>query len=108
MSLVYITCLLVSLCGLAVLDWRYRLVLWRYPKAALKALAVAVAFFALWDGFGIARDIFFPGTSRYTLDLLLAPGFPIEEVVFLTLLCYQALVFWEGIEIIRNARSAKL
>jgi hypothetical protein len=30
--------------------------------------------------------------------LLLAPELPVEEAVFLTLLCYNALLVWRGLD----------
>ncbi len=38
--------------------------------------------------------------------LLLAPDLPVEEAVFLTLLCYNALLVWRGAERVLAARRA--
>jgi lycopene cyclase domain-containing protein len=95
MGAIYLICLVIALAGLAVIDARYRLVLWRHPRAAVKVLAAGVAGFIVWDLAGIALGIFFPGRSAYVTGLLLAPGLPIEEIFFLTLLCYLSLIIWE-------------
>jgi len=39
--------------------------------------------------------------------LLLAPDLPVEEAVFLTLLCYNALLAWRGIDRALAARRTR-
>ena len=95
MRAIYLICLVVALAGLATIDARYRLVFWRHPQAAVKVLAASVVGFVLWDLAGIALGIFFPGQSAYVTGILLVPGLPVEEIFFLTLLCYLSLIIWE-------------
>lgn len=92
----YLAFLLVGIAGMAVIDWRYRLAYWRDRKRTLLTLAIAVAVFVVWDLLGIALGIFFHGGSQLTLPFRLLPEFPIEELFFLTLLCYCALVIYLG------------
>jgi lycopene cyclase domain-containing protein len=59
--------------------------------AGTVAIAVGVGFFLAWDLFGISSGIFFRGETRGLTGLMLAPELPLEEVFFLTLLCYSTL-----------------
>lgn len=91
----YALILIISLAGLALLDWRYRLLLWRgvpSRRAALATIGCLVLFFSIWYAAGIWLKIFF-ANPRYVLGLyFLTPDFPIEEVLFLTLLGYVILL----------------
>ena len=95
MGATYLICLIIALTALAAFDARYRLVFWRHPQAAIKVLTISVTGFVLWDLAGIALSIFYPGQSPYVTGLLFAPGLPIEEILFLALLCYLSLIIWE-------------
>lgn len=92
MQYLYLICLLVSLAGLAVLDWRYKLAFWYERKRTLKVLGAASLIFILWDTLGIALGIFLHGNGPYALPLRLAPQFPPEELLFIALLCYTTLL----------------
>lgn len=96
MSLVYAAALLVSGACLVLLDLRFRLVFRRRPVAATVSLLVAVAFFATWDAFGIGLGVFRHLDSRWTTGILLAPEFPLEELMFLVFLGYLTLVLLGG------------
>jgi lycopene cyclase domain-containing protein len=87
----YLLALCVSLVGLVGLDRRHKLVFFKNWLAGAVAIAVGVAFFLVWDLFGISSGIFFRGETRGLTGLMLAPELPIEEVFFLTLLCYSTL-----------------
>lgn len=104
MSFAYLGALLVSLGGLAVLDWRYRLAVWDQSKRSLTVVGVGVAFFLILDLIGVSLGIFFRGPSEYMTGILVAPEVPLEEVFFLTLLTYQTLLAWRGFE--RRAERA--
>ena len=95
MMYAYLAGLLLSLAGLAAIDARYRLVFWRRPRAAAVTLAIGVGGFLVWDLAGIMLGIFFPGSSPYDTGWLVAPGLPLEELGFLSLLCYVTLILWE-------------
>lgn len=107
-SFIYLIALAVSLAGLATLDWRYRLAMWADARRTLATLAAAVVVFLVWDGIGVALGIFFRGDAPYMTGLLVAPEIPVEEVLFLTLLCYQTLLLWIGFsrQLIRHRRRA--
>lgn len=91
---VYLAALMIGLLGLLCLDWRLKLAWFADWRRCAKVLAVAVAFFALWDAAGIIAGIFIEGSNRYRTGLMAAPHLPIEEPIFLLLLSYSALVVW--------------
>jgi lycopene cyclase domain-containing protein len=87
----YLLALTVSLFGLFLLDRRFKLVFFRDWLAGTIAIGAGVAFFLIWDLFGIANGIFFRGEAAGLTGLMLAPELPLEEVFFLVLLCYTTL-----------------
>ena len=97
-SLVYLAALVISLAGLATLDWRYRVAMFHDARRTLMTVGLGVAVFLLWDGAGVALGIFFRGDAPYMTGLQVAPEIPIEEVLFLALLCYQTLLLWLALE----------
>jgi len=96
MSWVYLVGLLLGLAGMATLDWRYKLAFWHAPKRAALVIILTVLFFVVWDALGIFLGIFYYGHSPYSLGILLAPEFPLEELFFLILLSYCTLVCYRG------------
>jgi lycopene cyclase domain-containing protein len=90
-SVLYLIGLLVALCGMVVLDLRYRLFFGRGPARAAVVLVVGVAFFLAWDAAGIGLGIFFRGDPSLLVGVQLAPELPLEELFFLTLLCYLTM-----------------
>ncbi|MFF1530037.1 lycopene cyclase domain-containing protein [Cellulomonas sp. NPDC058312] len=97
-GLAYLGALLVSLGGLAVIDRRWRLAFWDAPRRAALTVGIGVVGFLLWDVAGLLLGIFARGESPHMTGLLLAPELPVEEAVFLTLLCYNALLVWRGLD----------
>lgn len=105
----YLGALLVALGGLAVIDRRWHLAFWAHPRRAAACVGIGVAGFLLWDVAGLLLGIFARGESPHMTGLLLAPELPVEEAVFLTLLSYNALLAWRGLErwsAQRQSRSA--
>ena len=49
-AFVYLLALCVSLSGLAVLDWRYKLAFWFDAKRSALTIAIGVGVFIMWDG----------------------------------------------------------
>jgi lycopene cyclase domain-containing protein len=91
MPFVYLAALLVSLAGMTLLDRRFTLFFWRHARRASITLIVGVLFFLVWDLAGIGLGIFFRGETPFMTGIVLAPELPIEEVFFLTLLCYLTM-----------------
>ncbi|WP_454049908.1 lycopene cyclase domain-containing protein [Cellulomonas sp. Marseille-Q8402] len=102
----YLGALLVALGGLAIIDRRWQLAFWDRPRTAALCLVVGVVGFLLWDVAGLLLGIFARGESPHMTGLLLAPDLPVEEAVFLTLLCYNALLAWRGLDRLLAARRA--
>ena len=93
MSVVYLAALLLSLTGLGLLDYRHHLAVGN--GAAVKTLVIvgaSMAFFLVWDVFGIASGVFFRGGGPWMTGILLAPELPLEEVFFLAVLSYSTLL----------------
>ncbi|MFF2620608.1 lycopene cyclase domain-containing protein [Oerskovia jenensis] len=103
----YLAALLVSLGGLAVLDRRFRLAFWADPARTTITLVVGVLFFLAWDVAGLALGIFARGDSPHMTGLQLAPELPVEEAVFLTLLCYNTLLVWRFLDLRARRRAAR-
>ncbi|SMH29069.1 lycopene cyclase domain-containing protein [Rathayibacter oskolensis] len=91
MGVVYLLALAVSITGMVVLDRRFRLFFWADARRAAIVLPVGVAFFLVWDLVGIGLGVFFRGETPYMTGIQLTPELPIEEVLFLTLLCYLSM-----------------
>lgn len=94
MRFLYLLMLIVSLGGMAVLDWRFRLYFFAAPLRAAAVLLVGVLFFLSWDLAGIGLGIFFRAETAIMTGVLLAPELPLEELFFLAFLCYLAMVLF--------------
>lgn len=92
----YLVFLLVSISGLAICDWRYRLAFWYDKRRSLLVMLCALFFFVCWDIAGIRAGVFFHGGSAYTLPVRLYHEFPIEEIGFLILLAYTTLLVYRA------------
>lgn len=88
----YLAALLISTACMALLDHRFRLVLWRAPRAGTITVAIGIAFFLAWDLAAIASGHYAAGQSEGMTGIMLAPELPLEEVVFITFLSYLTLV----------------
>lgn len=97
MSLAYAAALVVSLGGMVVLDLRYRLVFFADARRAAVVLAVGVLVLLAWDLLGIGLGIFVRGDGPWMSGVLLAPHVPVEEIGFLTLLCYLTMNVYRGV-----------
>jgi lycopene cyclase domain-containing protein len=91
MAFLYLAGLLIGITGMIVLDVRLGLFFRRAPLRAATVMVLGIAFFLFWDVLGIRLDVFFPGQSAIVTGVMLAPGLPLEELFFLTLLCYSAM-----------------
>lgn len=107
MSGVYAASLLVSTACLVLLDMRFVLLFRRRPVASVVALIVGVVFFAAWDAVGIGLGVFRHLDSRWATGILLAPEFPIEELLFLVFLTYLTLILLSGWQRWRETVNAR-
>ena len=98
-TIFYLTALVVSLTGLGLLDYTHKLALFAGKIwQTVLTVAVGVAFFLIWDVAGIAARVFFRGPGPYQTGILIGPELPLEEVFFLTLLCYVILLSYVAVE----------
>lgn len=97
-GLAYLGALLVSIGGIALLDRAHRLAFWSDWRLSAACVGLGVAGFLAWDVAGLALGIFARGDSPHMTGILLAPELPVEEVGFLTLLCYTALAAWRAFD----------
>lgn len=97
-GLAYLGALVVSIAGLALLDRRFRLAFWSDRRLAAQSIGIGVVGFLVWDLVGLGLGIFARGDSPHMTGLLLAPDLPVEEAVFLTLLCYVGLLAWRWLD----------
>ncbi len=91
MSLLYLAALLIALTGMVMLDRRFGLFFWRDRRRAAIVLVAGVLFFLIWDLAGVGLGVFFRGETEFMTGLQIAPEIPVEEVFFLTLLCYLTM-----------------
>ena len=95
----YLVALVVSLTGLGLLDYTHKLALFAGKVwQTLVTVAVGVVFFLVWDVAGIAAGVFFRGPGPYQTGILIGPELPLEEVFFLSLLCYVILLSYLAVE----------
>ncbi|QEO14330.1 lycopene cyclase domain-containing protein [Agromyces intestinalis] len=106
MSVVYLSALAVSLAGVATVDARFRLFVWRAPRRAAAVLGITLAFLLGWDAAGIALGVFFRVDNAISTGIVLAPELPLEEPVFLLFLAYLAMVLYTGALRLLAARRA--
>lgn len=102
----YLVGLLVGIGGLTILDYRFKLAFWHNARRTLYTLISGVGVFVVWDALGITLGIFLHGNSPYNLPFTIAPEFPIEELFFLWLLCYTALIIYRGVQRWRSRTSS--
>lgn len=92
MSHFYLLALIISLTGLAFLDWRHKLAVFYRPKPALLIIGVGLAFLVVLDVIGISLGIF-AHNPEFTSGLnLVTPDLPLEEFLLLILIMYTTLI----------------
>jgi lycopene cyclase domain-containing protein len=94
----YLLILLLTICCLVLVDYRYKLAFFYQRRRTIKTLATAWAAFLAWDLAGVALGIFFPGQSRFSPNVHVLPGVALEELFFLLLFVYLTLLLWRGME----------
>ena len=97
-QLAYGASLIASFIGIGIIDFRYKLALFYDRNRTLKVVATGLIFFLVWDALGIITGVFFHDESQYDTNIMVAPELPIEELLFLSFLCYITLVLWRLIE----------
>jgi len=103
----YLVALLVSIFGMATLDRRFTLFVWRDPARGAVTLLAGVVFFLAWDLVGIDLGIFFRGETAFMTGWQLYPELPVEEVFFLVLLCWLTMNLHRGALLVLSARAGR-
>ncbi|WP_066522827.1 lycopene cyclase domain-containing protein [Curtobacterium ammoniigenes] len=104
----YLGGLIVAIVAMVLLDARYRLFFWRGPLRAAAVLVIGLLFFLGWDLVGVRSGVFFQGGGPFLIGADIAPQVPVEEVFFLTLLCYVTMNLIGMVDAIaRRSRTAK-
>lgn len=91
MSFLYLGALLISIAGLATLDFKFKLAIAK-SKSYFCLILIPVIFFLAWDLAGISMGIFFRGHASHLTGILVSSELPIEEIFFLILLSYSSLL----------------
>ncbi|HLS72483.1 MAG TPA: lycopene cyclase domain-containing protein [Actinomycetaceae bacterium] len=107
-ALAYLAALLAVIGCMALLDHRFRLVLWADARRGALALVVGVVFFLLWDVAAIAAGFYHQGDSAAMTGIMLGPELPLEELVFVTFLCYLTLVLHGLVLLALRARQREV
>ncbi len=107
MGLLYLAALLISLVGMVMLDRRFQLFFFDAPRRAAIVLVCGVLFFLVWDVAGISLGIFFRGETSFMTGVLVGPELPLEEVFFLTLLCYLTMNVFRGAQRLLQWRTGE-
>lgn len=105
MSILYLLFILLSLGAMVLIDHRFRLFFWRDARRATIVLVAGVLFFLAWDLAGIGLHVFARGESGYMTGIVLAPELPLEEIFFLTFLCYLTMILIMGARLVLDRRG---
>ena len=100
MSAGYLLALLACLGAMVLLDRRFGLFFWLAPGRAAAVLGIGLAFFLAWDLLGIGFGIFYRGDTELMTGVQLAPELPLEELFFLTFLCYLTMNLVRGAQLV--------
>ena len=92
MRALYLLSILVPLVCMGLVDHRWRLFLFRRPRAALLLTAAGAVAFLVWDLIAIGTRMYHRGASPAMTGVDLAPDLPVEELVFIVFLCYLTMV----------------
>jgi len=90
----YLAVLIFSISGLMVADYKYKLAWFWSAKITAICLLATLVFFLAWDITGITLGVFSTNQAWVTGWYIGIPDLPIEEFLFLTLLGYQAILYW--------------
>jgi lycopene cyclase domain-containing protein len=105
-SFLYLLGLICAIAGLALLDFRHNLAFAKNARYFCVIL-FAVAFFLTWDYAGISLGIFFRGETSLLSGFLISEELPLEEIFFLILLSYNALLLLKAFDRFDKKRVRK-
>ena len=93
MSWLYLTSIVVSMLCMGLVDHRWKLFLFDRPRVALSAILVGFVLFVVWDLVAIEIGVYSKGESPAMSGVDVADQLPLEELFFITFLCYITGVF---------------
>jgi lycopene cyclase domain-containing protein len=91
-QLSYLAALLLALACIALMDRRWKLVLWSDVRRGAVVLAAGVVFFLAWDLLAVHFGFYRRSGSDLMTGAQIAPDIPVEELFFVLFLCYVTLV----------------
>ena len=92
MQLAYLATLALGTGCMALMDHRWRLVLWADVRRALIVIGVGLVLFLAWDVAALRLGLYHRGESTAMTGVEVAPNLPLEEIFFILFLCYLTLV----------------
>jgi lycopene cyclase domain-containing protein len=102
----YLAALVGSLACIALVDRRWRLVLWADPRRGLLVVAVGVVFFLAWDLLAVHYGFYRQSGSDLMTGIQIAPDVPVEELFFVAFLCYVTLVLHQLVERLASTHTS--
>ena len=102
----YLLVLLLGLGCMALIDHRWRLVLWADARRGALVLGTGVALFLLWDVCALTLGLYRRGGSTLMTGIEIAPDLPLEEIFFILFLCYLTLVLHRSAQLLLRPRAA--
>ena len=88
----YIMFLCLSVLGLFWADYHYKIAFYKNREAAAKTIGIVMALLLVFDVLGIINNIFSTNQSYVTGLYIISKDLPVEEFIFLFLLCYFCLI----------------
>ena len=98
LSFSYLLFLLAGIGAMLLIDYRYKLAVFYRLRPTLLTVGCGVILFSIWDVIGISAGVFFIGQTEVLSGIKLGPNFPLEELFFLTFLCYFSLILYRFME----------
>ncbi len=92
----YISVLIFSVLGLLLADYRYKAAFFDINKrvGTIKSIGIVMSLLLLFDVLGIINNIFSTNQRYVSGVYLFSPDLPLEEFIFLFLLCYFCLILY--------------
>ena len=92
----YISVLIFSVLGLLLADYRYKTAFFDIDKrvGTIKSIGIVMSLLLLFDVLGIINNIFSTNQRYVSGVYLFSPDLPLEEFIFLFLLCYFCLILY--------------
>jgi lycopene beta-cyclase len=93
-------CLLITL----PLEVLFRARIYRRPRRVLRAMAIPLALFVVWDIIAIGRG-HWRYSETYTTGWVIPPNLPVEELVFFLVIPLCALLTFEAVSWLLERRA---